>query len=141
MSDLMSTVFVDRMRGVPQSEKRVEALTSWLRETPTVGASDTLDADAVARGKSLFESDKTQCATCHSGDNLTDNTTVDVGTGEALQVPSLVNVRNRAPFMHDGCAQTLYDRFDPKCGGSKHGEIASLSEDEVDDLVAYMLSL
>ena len=141
MSDVMSSVFVDRMRGQPQSEKRVAALTSWLRETPTVGASETLDPDQVARGEALFQSDKTQCATCHAGDSLTDNTTVDVGTGEALQVPSLVNLRNRAPFMHDGCAQTLYDRFDPKCGGTKHGEIAGLSEDEVDDMVAYMLSL
>lgn len=141
MDDLMSTVFVDRMRGQPQSPKRIEALTSWLRTTPTVGASDALDNDAIERGEALFKSDKTQCSTCHAGDNFTDNTTVDVGTGEKLQVPSLVNVRNRAPFMHDGCAATLYDRFDPKCGGTEHGEISELTEDEIDDLVAYMMSL
>jgi len=141
MSDLMSTVFVDRMRGLPQSPERVDALTSWLREVPRVGPSDVRDDDAILRGKAVFESEKAACSTCHVGDNFTDNTTVDVGTGEKLQVPSLVNVRNRAPFMHNGCAQSLHDRFDPACGGSKHGDISALSEADIDDLVAYMLSL
>jgi cytochrome c peroxidase len=36
--------------------------------------------------------------------------TVDVGTGSALQVPSLHGLALRAPYMHDGCAETLLDR-------------------------------
>jgi len=30
------------------------------------------------------------------------NTTIDVGTGQPLQVPSLRGVSWRAPFMHNG---------------------------------------
>jgi hypothetical protein len=67
--------------------------------------------------------------------------TKDVGTGEALQVPSLVNIAQRAPFMHTGCANTLRDRFDPACGGSKHGELAGLDAAQIDDLIAYLESL
>lgn len=141
MSHLMSDVFVDRMRGQPQSERRVEALGSWLREVPTVGSAPPRAMSSVERGKALFESNITDCSTCHSGERLTDNTTVDVGTGEALQVPGLKGLRNRAPYMHDGCAQTLHERFDPSCGGTKHGKIDQLDEADIDDLVAYMMSL
>ena len=41
--------------------------------------------------------------------------------GGAFQVPSLVGIGTRGPFMHDGCAATLRDRFNPACGGAQHG--------------------
>jgi hypothetical protein len=54
-------------------------------------------------------------------------------------VPSLVGVGSRGPFMHDGCAKTLADRFDPACGGDdRHGNTAGLSAGEIADLIAYM---
>ena len=43
--------------------------------------------------------------------------------------------------MHDGCAKTLADRFDPTCGGTDHGEIDGLDAGQLDDLVKYMESL
>jgi len=43
--------------------------------------------------------------------------------------------------MSDGCAATLFDRFDPACGGELHGNTAGLSEDQIIDLVAYLESL
>ena len=43
--------------------------------------------------------------------------------------------------MHNGCAATLADRFDPKCGGDKHGNTAGLSDLQRGDLVAYLESL
>jgi hypothetical protein len=43
--------------------------------------------------------------------------------------------------MHDGCATTLAERFDPACGGDRHGETADLSESERADLIAYLESL
>ena len=81
------------------------------------------------------------CASCHSGPSLTNNETVDVGTGRKFQVPSLIGIRNRAPFMHDGCATTLFERFDASCGGDQHGDLSGLSEGDLDDMVAYMDSL
>jgi len=35
---------------------------------------------------------------------LTNNQSADVGTGGTFQVPSLVDLAHRAPYMHDGCA-------------------------------------
>jgi hypothetical protein len=85
------------------------------------------------------------CAGCHSGDHFTDNANVWVGTTEAdrtLQVPSLVAVGYRAPFLHNGCAGTLIDRFDPACGGGdNHGHTSTLTDAEKADLVAYLESL
>jgi hypothetical protein len=72
---------------------------------------------------------------------MTNNTPVDVGTGGEFQVPSLIGVGYRAPFIHTGCAKTLRDRFDPECGGDKHGNTKDLSDAQIDDLTAYLESL
>jgi hypothetical protein len=141
MGELMTDVFEHRMGGLPQSTKRVGALKTWLEGSPRVGHPASVNEAAIARGKALFEDDVVACASCHSGAMLTNNQTVDVGTGRSFQVPSLVGIRNRAPFMHDGCATTLFERFDASCGGELHGDISGLSEGDVEDLVAYMDSL
>jgi len=74
---------------------------------------------------------------------MTNNATVDVGTGGAFQVPSLVGIGSRGPFMHNGCAKTLADRFsDTACGGgSKHGNVAGFSSNELSDLITYLQSI
>jgi hypothetical protein len=43
--------------------------------------------------------------------------------------------------MHDGCATTLRDRFNPTCGGALHGKTAGFSGEQIDDLVAYLESI
>jgi hypothetical protein len=43
--------------------------------------------------------------------------------------------------MHDSCAATLCDRFDPACGGDKHGDVSGLSAAQIDDIVAYLTAL
>jgi hypothetical protein len=55
-------------------------------------------------------------------------------------------VGGRAPFLHDGCATTLTDRFGdrrvPTCGGGDlHGKTAHLTSAQIADLVAYLESL
>jgi len=64
-----------------------------------------------------------------------------VGTGLPLQVPSLVGVAYRGPWIHTGCAATLRDRFDPACGRDKHGDVAQLGDTQLGDLVAYLETL
>lgn len=61
------------------------------------------------------------CSACHVPPWYTDGLNHDVGTGEALQTPSLLGLWARGPWMHDGCANTLEQRFDPACGGTTHG--------------------
>jgi hypothetical protein len=59
-----------------------------------------------------------------------------------LQVPSLRGLGLRAPFMHDGCAKTLEERFTSDCGGGdKHGHTSHLTSAEISDLTAYLRSL
>jgi hypothetical protein len=58
-----------------------------------------------------------------------------------MQVPPLAGVIYRAPFMHDGCAPALADRFDPGCGGFEHGGGHLLYPYEREALVAYLSSL
>jgi hypothetical protein len=57
-------------------------------------------------------------------------------------VPSLIGVHARAPYMHDGCAATLRDRFEhPFCGGPRHGDLSKLKPDDITALIAYLESL
>jgi hypothetical protein len=139
---LMSEVFTRRMGGSEQSPRRMLAAALWIDSIPALPASPPADASAVARGKALFEDPKVGCATCHSGPRLTNNATVDVGTNGEFQVPSLVGVAARAPFMHDGCAPTLLDRFNPGCGGDDaHGVTSHLKYTDLTDLVSYLETL
>lgn len=141
MSKLMSAVFVGRMGGSPPQASEVEALAGWLDALPTVPKAAPADPQAVLRGKQLFEDATVGCAGCHSGAHFTNNATTSVGTGAGFQVPSLVDVVAHAPYMHTGCAPTLAARFDPKCGGTSHGQTAQLTAAQLADLVSYLQSL
>ncbi|MDF2692013.1 MAG: Cytochrome peroxidase, partial [Labilithrix sp.] len=137
LSTLVDHVFVERMGGPKIDKPHVDTLGHYLFTLP---APPKLrhEADVPARGKELFTQ---RCGSCHSGALLTNNQSVDVGTDGIFQVPSLVGIGWRAPFLHTGCATTLFDRFDPKCGGTKHGDTADLSKDQISDIVAYVETL
>lgn len=141
LSSLMTEVFVTRMSGTAPGVRRVNLMGRFIDNLPAFPASPPEDVAAAARGKTLFADAKVGCASCHAGTRLTSDKNKDVGRGVALQVPSLLGIVGRAPYMHDGCAATLRDRFDPTCGGDKHGDIAGLSTAQIDDLVAYLETL
>ncbi|WP_437623321.1 c-type cytochrome [Sorangium sp. So ce1151] len=144
MTDLdaiMSDVFEQRMGGPRQSAERVAAFASWLDTIRPVPVSEPADRGAVQRGEALFNDATVACASCHSGETLTNHQTVDVGTGKAFQVPSLRGLAARAPYMHDGCASTLHERFGLCGGGDKHGVTSTLTPAQIDDLVAYLETL
>jgi hypothetical protein len=75
------------------------------------------------------------------GANMTNNTTIDVGTGAAFQVPSLFGLAYPAPFLHHGCAPTIEDRLSDCGGGDKHGKTSTFTASERSDLVAYLKGL
>ena len=139
---LMDDVFVQRMSGGEVTPHQKVGLAAFLDRIPAPAPGAVVDATAVARGQAIFRSSQTGCATCHNGALLTNNALVDVGTGAAFKVPSLLGIGARAPFMHDGCAPTLADRFGPTCGGGDaHGRTSHLSATELSDLTAYLESL
>ncbi len=138
--DLVDQVFHSRMNGPALADDQVSALSSFVNRIPAPRAPAPLDAASAARGQTLFEG-SAGCAACHDGAKFTNNDTVNVGTGEAFQVPSLIGVGYRAPFLHDGCAASLTDRFDPSCGGTLHGNTANLGDQDFTDLAAYLGTL
>jgi mono/diheme cytochrome c family protein len=133
MPALLTDVLVNRMAGPMESPDRQQALLNWLDAQAVVPAPPQ-DPSAVARGQSTF---LTLCASCHAGAQGTDNLTVDVGTGGMFQVPRLHELWYRAPFMHDGRAATLKDRFGP-AGGTSHADVSALTQSQLDDLLAYL---
>jgi hypothetical protein len=138
---LVDDVFVRRMSGPPMTPDEVAATLSWLDRQPRLTRPAPRDPAAVERGRALFTDARIGCASCHAGERLTNNETADVGTGAPFQVPSLVGVGSRAPYLHDGCAPTLLGRFGACGGGDKHGVTSGLDAKALGDLVAYLEGL
>jgi hypothetical protein len=153
LRDLIQEVYTVRMSGPSLGDDETDALSTFVSSLPppkVTVPSDPSHAASVARGQALFESPAVGCTACHSGPELTNNATVDVGTGGAFQVPSLVGVSWRPPYLHDGCAPTLTARFDPTvtdpatgkpCGGTGHGNTSGLTSGQIADVIAYLETL
>jgi hypothetical protein len=136
--DLVHDILERRMGSSPRSAEDIKALGEYVYGfTPRPALRDPWD-DAALRGQGTFEA---RCAGCHAGPTFTISESTDIGKGPPMQVPSLLGVGVRAPFMHDGCAKTLLDRFDPACGGALHGNVSDLDDAGRADLVAYLESL
>jgi mono/diheme cytochrome c family protein len=140
---LMSEVFIGRMGGGMPTAEQTAVMASWLDTLQAPPRSAPANTAAVERGRQLFQDSTVGCQACHAGPKLISNRSVDVGTGGTFQVPSLINIADRAPFIHTGCAPTLRDRFtDPSCGGGdSHGVVSHLSSEQIDDLIAYLETL
>ena len=142
MQVLFDEVMVKRMSGPALPDGQVSALAGWVDKVPAVSVSPAADAAAVERGRAIFnDPNGAACASCHSGARFTNNAAYDVGTGGRFQVPTLVDIAFRAPYIHDGCAATLRDRFGACGGGDRHGRTSQLSQAQIGDLVSYLETL
>ncbi len=138
--ELLADVMVERMGGRPVSENVAEGLLTWMDGLAPVRVTPSGNADAIARGEALFFSPDLACASCHAGPAYTSAGAQDIGHGMPLETPSLVGVGGRGPWMHDGCALTLEQRFlDAECGGTLHG--GTVDPADVPDMVAYLETL
>jgi YVTN family beta-propeller protein len=118
-------------------------------------------SDAARRGRDLFFSQGTNCASCHAGPYYTDSKpgapgepvkVHDVGTGHlaldpsekmgfAYDTPTLLGVYKTAPYLHHGKAATLADVLTTHNRGDRHGKTSHLSPAEVTDLVEFLKAL
>ncbi len=135
---LMLDTYTSRMGGQTPSASQAMAVGMWL-DSVRLPPQPSADPHLVSAGRGVFE--RFGCQACHSGEKLTDNLNHDVGTRGSLQTPTLIGLRHSAPYMHDGCAPTLRERFDEACGGSAHGDLALAASEDIDLLVAYLESL
>ncbi len=133
-------------------EESVRAVIAYLSSlkpepSPHLGPGGKL-APAAERGKKVFEG-KAACARCHPSPLFTDKKQYDVGTrgdqdtdpNGTYDTPTLVEVYRTAPYLHDGRALTLQEVLAKWNKGGRHGKTSGLSRKEMDDLVAYVLSL
>ena len=71
----------------------------------------------------------------------------DVGTrGEldrsgTFDTPTLVELWRTAPYLHDGSAATLREVLTDRNQGDLHGTTSHLTDDEIEALIAYLMSL
>jgi len=104
-------------------------------------------SDKARKGRQIFESHQVGCSACHPAPLFTTLKTYDVGTRSTLDrsgafdTPTLVEPWRTAPYLHDGSAVALKDVMTTKNPGDKHGRTSHLSEEEIDALVEYLLSL
>jgi len=139
---IMSTI--DRLGGYQgnrHEQYRVDGpdpLVAYLESLPAP-RTPTRPADAVARGKQLFESEG--CSSCYAGRELTDHQRHSfTGSPLDLDTPSLHGVAAAPRLLHDGSAATLDDVLRER--GSIRGMIPRpLAADERADLAAFLETL
>jgi YVTN family beta-propeller protein len=123
--------------------------------SPHIPAPGKLSPEAQ-RGKTLFFDATVACASCHSGPYYSDSSLKkpfnlhDVGTGAddrsekmgpKYDTPTLLGVYRTAPYLHHGKAATLRDVLTTCNRGDRHGKTSHLRENDIDDLVAFLVSL
>jgi DNA-binding beta-propeller fold protein YncE len=131
-----------------RSEEDAACMDQYLRSLRPVSGpyrnNGKLTPSAL-RGKALFQ--QAGCADCHNGDYYTDGKKYNVGTGmeECTDVlfdtPALREIWRTAPYLYNGSAKTIREMltvFNPK---DQHGKTSSLTEDEINALEEYILSL
>ncbi|MBN2310276.1 MAG: cell surface protein [Candidatus Hydrogenedentes bacterium] len=102
-------------------------------------------SEAARRGRDAFQ--KARCDACHPGALSTDMEMHDVGTGvgreegRAFDTPTLAEVWRTAPFLYDGRSATLKEVLTIHNVDDRHGVTSRLTEQEISDLAAFVLSL
>ncbi|MBC7391014.1 MAG: c-type cytochrome [Opitutaceae bacterium] len=143
----------DKKAGLsPELDALAAYVTSLdkIHPSPHRNQDGSLTQEAVA-GKKVFA--ELGCGNCHAGSTFTDRNSGafhDVGTiltssGQrrngnltGFGTPTLKGVWETAPYLHDGSAPTLRDVFITRNLNKKHGDFTSLSESQIDNLVAYV---
>jgi len=134
-----------------QPPEVTNALNAWLKSLQPVPSPHLVKGKlsaAAKRGEKLFRRPAVGCAECHPLPLFTDLKTYPVGTtgpqdhgmGQ-FDTPTLIEVWRTAPYLHDGSAATVRDVLTTRNPNGKHGNTSRLTMSQVDDLIAYIISL
>ena len=132
---------------VTRSEEELQAIDEYLKNLQPVASPYLAEgklSQAADRGKEVFE--KAGCSHCHTGQHGTNMKQYDVGTGVGLDkgkkfdTPVLSELWRTAPYLNDGCAASIKEVLTKYNIDDKHGKTSQLSEQEIDDLVEFLLS-
>jgi DNA-binding beta-propeller fold protein YncE/cytochrome c553 len=136
--------FVNSMQGPEPSPRDVEAVEAYLATLEPRPSPKRADAVAL-RGKAVFKAKA--CNTCHGGPEFSSPIVSRIGLEEqddeytGFNPPSLRAVRTRAPYLHDGRAETLPDVLKVWHRPSKLTGKPDCTAAELSDLVAYLETL
>lgn len=130
------------------SESDAKAVDEYLKSLTPVPSPHLVRGQlsaAARRGRLVFK--KAGCAECHSGPFFTNRREYDIGTGvgqdqgRPFDTPTLIECWRTAPYLHDGRAATLMEVLTTFNPHDRHGKTSGLSQQELQDLVEYLLSL
>ena len=147
----MKKSLADTMLGPKPTEEDVDAMLAYFATlagppNPFRNRDGSL-SEAAQRGKTVFESERAACATCHAGTHLTDGEIHDVGLGsrgdryKGFNTPTLRNVYQRVKLLHDGRVDSLEALLTGPHSPEKVSGTVGLSEADVKDLVEFLKSL
>lgn len=159
-------VTIDRIAKALASFERTIVSGNSPYDRYAAGDQAALSTEAV-RGLHLFQG-RAKCVSCHGGPNLTDEEFHNLGVGlqrketdlgrfrvtqkdadrGAFKTPTLRNLGDTFPYMHDGSLATLRDVIDLIDAGGRPNQWLSpeikplgLSAQEKDDLLAFLEAL
>jgi DNA-binding beta-propeller fold protein YncE len=141
---------------IEPSEEDAKAIDEYLKSLePMPGLVE--DSASVARGEQLFFSAEVGCVGCHPKPLYTDNALHDVGTlgkfdftvdsegkrvpQKEFRTPSLLEVWNTAPYLHDGRYRTVREVITEGNQADHRGRTSHLTDQQIDDLAAFVRSL
>ena len=130
----------------PEAEAvAIDAYLKSLTPVPSPHLDQGRLSASAHRGKAVFE--KAGCVTCHAAPLYSNQKQFPVGTGKgretntAFDTPSLIEAWRTAPYLHDGRAATLKEVLTIYNSDDKHGHTSGLSDQDMDDLEAFLLCL
>ena len=136
-------LFTVQPEAVPQA---MDEYLKALKPVPSPYLVKGQLSDSAVRGKKLFR--QAACASCHPAGLFTDLQHYDVGTRsqfdkplDSFDTPTLVELWRTAPYLHDGSSATVREVLTTRNPRDRHGKTSNLSDQELDDLCAYLLSL
>lgn len=137
--------------GLSRDLDALAAYLAWLAPPGDPDVEERGPSAAAARGRALFLSPRTGCATCHPPPRFTVSggetsprfagLVTPAPTAVELDVPSLLGLSERRRFLHDGRAERLGDVFLRWNEQDRHGRTSHLTAAELADLEAYLRSL
>jgi cytochrome c peroxidase len=97
------------------------------------------------QGRRVFK--KAGCDSCHTPPLYTDLKKYNIGTGKDLDenqsfdTPTLIEVWRTGPYLYDGRSKTIKEVLTKHNVGDKHGKTSILTEEEINSLAEFILSL
>jgi cytochrome c peroxidase len=125
--------------------QEIDAFLSSLRPVPSPFLEDNKLSEKALKGKMVFET--AGCIRCHSGAYYTDGNLYDVHSSQSndekarFDTPSLSEAWRNAPYLYDGRAATMREVFVDFNKNGSHGKTGNLTDEELDYLLEYVLSL